>query len=100
MVLEQLGWGREAREEVTFLLESRLLFTQPTELHWRSLFAGKLAPTSALLVTLGQAAPAPAREPAGGLQFGRETGCRYNTQRPAPVTTALLLCAGRQLLSC
>ena len=54
MVLETLGWGKEAREDINFVLESRLNFTQPTDVNWRNLFSVKMAPISALLVTLGQ----------------------------------------------
>jgi hypothetical protein len=54
MVLETLGWGREPREDVSFVLEARLHFTQPTDVNWRNLFSVKMAPVSAILVTLGQ----------------------------------------------
>ena len=77
MVLETLGWGKEAREEINFVLESRLMYTQPTETNWRNLFAVKMSPTHALLVTLGQNTVAgPQERGLVGLQFPRETGCR------------------------
>ena len=78
MVLETLGWGKEAREEINFVLESRLMYTQPTETNWRNLFAVKMSPTHALLVTLGQntVVGPQERELGFGLQFPRETGCK------------------------
>ena len=79
MVLETLGWGKEPREEISFVLESRLLYTQPTETNWRNLFAVKMNPTHALLVTLGQHAVLPGRDHRvenQRLQFPKETGCR------------------------
>ena len=59
MVLETLGWGKEPREEVSFVLESRLNFTQPMDVNWRSLFSIKMSPISAQLVTLGHNTLAP-----------------------------------------
>ena len=77
MVLETLGWGKEAREEINFVLESRLMYTQPTETNWRNLFAVKMSPTHALLVTLGQnTVVGPQERDLVGLQFPRETGCK------------------------
>ena len=52
MVLETLGWGREPREEISFLVEGRLLYTQPTETNWRNLFTVKMAPVNSILGTL------------------------------------------------
>ena len=76
MVLESLGWGKEAREEINFVLENRLMYTQPTETNWRNLFAVKMNPTHALLVTLGQNSVVAPPQNTSGLQFPRETGCR------------------------
>ena len=76
MVLESLGWGKEAREEINFVLENRLMYTQPTETNWRNLFAVKMNPTHALLVTLGQNSVVAPPQNTTGLQFPRETGCR------------------------
>merc|ERR1719167_1215382 len=76
MVLETLGWGKEPREDVSFVLEARLMYTQPTETNWRNLFAVKMVPAHALLVTLGQHSVSTGREGESLLQFPRETGCR------------------------
>ena len=76
MVLESLGWGKEPREEINFVLENRLMYTQPTETNWRNLFAVKMNPTHALLVTLGQNSVVAPPQNTSGLQFPRETGCR------------------------
>ena len=76
MVLESLGWGKEAREEINFVLENRLMYTQPTETNWRNLFAVKMNPTHALLVTLGQNSVVAPPQNTTPLQFPRETGCR------------------------
>ena len=60
MVLETLGWGKEPREDVSFVLESRLNFTQPMDsVNWRNLFSIKMSPISAQLITLGQNTLAP-----------------------------------------
>ena len=59
MVLESLGWGKEPREDINFVLESRLNFTQPMDVNWRNLFSIKMSPISAQLVTLGQNTLAP-----------------------------------------
>ena len=75
MVLETLGWGKESREEISFVLESRLMYTQPTETNWRNLFAVRMMPSHALLVTLGPATVGPDRDQVG-LTFPKETGCR------------------------
>ena len=79
MVLETLGWGKESREDINFVLESRMNFTQPTDVNWRNLFSVKMSPISALLVTLGQNTMAPTcqlprREESP--RFPKETGCR------------------------
>lgn len=78
MVLETLGWGKEAREDISFVLEARLLYTQPTDVNWRNLFAVKMSPTNALLVTLGQNTITPSikllKEEMP--KFSKETGCR------------------------
>lgn len=78
MVLETLGWGKEAREDISFVLEARLSYTQPTDVNWRNLFAVKMSPSNALLVTLGQNTIAPSLKlvQEESPRFGRETGCR------------------------
>ena len=81
MVLEALGWGKEPREDVSFVLESRLNFTQPMDVNWRNLFSIKMSPISAQLVTLGQNTLAPTlhnlpRDLDTCPGFARETGCR------------------------
>ena len=77
MVLETLGWGREPREDVSFVLEGRLLYTQPTETNWRNLFSVKMVPINVILVTLGGtggASTAPSGGPPEEPQFPREAG--------------------------
>lgn len=59
MALEALGWSREPREDVSWVMEGRLLFTQPTDNNWKNLFTVKLTPVTAILVTLGQNTLAP-----------------------------------------
>ena len=78
MVLETLGWGKEAREDISFVLEARLLYTQPTDVNWRNLFAVKMSPTNALLVTLGQNTIGPSLKllKEESPNFPKETGCR------------------------
>ena len=92
MALDVLGWSKELREDVNFVLESKLLFTQATETNWRnksSYFTVKMAPVSALLVTLGRNSLEPPPVGAdlgvggasihatqGQLNFPRETGVR------------------------
>lgn len=82
MVLETLGWGKEPREDVSFVLESRLNFTQPMDsVNWRNLFSIKMSPISAQLITLGQNTLAPSlhhvtRDRDTCPRFPRETGCR------------------------
>ena len=80
MVLETLGWGKEPREDISFVLESRLNFTQPMDVNWRNLFSIKMSPISAQLVTLGQNTLAPTlhmtRDSDTCPRFSRETGCR------------------------
>ena len=53
MVLECLGWSKEPREDINFVLEGRLLYTMPTDTNWRSLFLTKMVPVNVILVTLG-----------------------------------------------
>jgi len=78
MVLESLGWGKEAREDVSFVLESRLLYTQPTDANWKTLFSVKLSPINALLVTLGQnlVPPTFSTNRDDSQYFPTETGCK------------------------
>jgi hypothetical protein len=57
MALDVLGWTKETREDVNFVLESKLLFTPTSsgsEPNWRRGWAVKMTPVSALLVTLGK----------------------------------------------
>ena len=74
MVLETLGWGQEARAEVNFVLEGRLLFTQPTDTNWRNLFSVKMSPVNLILVTLGT--PLHPRPPQEEPQFPKGAGCK------------------------
>ena len=77
MALESLGWSRESRDDITFHRESRVSFTQPTDVNWRSLWTSKLQPINALLVTLGKNTLVAGEAGVGeGLQFPRDTGCR------------------------
>ena len=53
MALDVLAWSQENRESVNFVLESKLMFTQPTEPNWRKGWGTvKMTSVSALLVTL------------------------------------------------
>ena len=87
MALDVLGWSKEQREDVNFVLESKLLFTQATETSWRNkgYFTVKMSPVSALLVTLGRNSleppPVGVSSELGGsgtghLNFPRETGVK------------------------
>lgn len=78
MVLETLGWGKEAREDISFVYEARLSYTQPTDVNWRNLFAVKMSPANALLVTLGQNTITPSLKVLSEEtpRFSGETGCR------------------------
>ena len=54
MALDVLQWTNKRREDVNFVLEGKLMFTQATEASSRRLWNSKMAPVSALLVTLGR----------------------------------------------
>ncbi len=66
MALDVLGWSKETREDVNFVLESKLLFTPASSASssssssssdaatWRRGWVAKMSPVSALLVTLGR----------------------------------------------
>jgi hypothetical protein len=90
MALDVLGWTKENREDVNFVLESRLLFTPSnsssvSEPNWRRGWTAKMSPVSALLVTLGRNSLEPpsqqqdqdeavyGRGLVGGLQFPTDT---------------------------
>lgn len=51
MAVDMLEWNHE---EVRFVLEGKLLYTQPTESNWKRGRTIKLAPIFVLLVTLGK----------------------------------------------
>ncbi|KAF4517665.1 hypothetical protein B566_EDAN004959, partial [Ephemera danica] len=51
LALEVLGWGHD---ESSFVMEGRLLFTQPTDSNWRKGRTIKLSHLNALLVTHGK----------------------------------------------
>jgi hypothetical protein len=53
MALDVLQWTNKSREDVNFVLEGKLSFTQATEANWRR-WNVKMTPVSALLVTLGR----------------------------------------------
>ena len=77
MALDVLQWTKESREDVNFVLEGKLLFTPSTEANWKRVWTVKMAPVSALLVTLGQNSmdpPSSLRDE--GLQFPIDTGVR------------------------
>ena len=79
MALDVLGWAKENREDVNFVLESKLLFTQPTEPNWRRGWTVKMTPVSALLVTLGSNTvepPVTLQDMETPLQFPAETGVK------------------------
>ena len=55
MALDVLQWTNKSREDVNFVLEGKLMFTQATETSIsRRPWNPKMAPVSALLVTLGR----------------------------------------------
>jgi hypothetical protein len=84
MSLEVLQWSKETREDVNFVLEGKVYFTQPTESsatsNWRRMVGNARANSvSALLVTLGKNGlepPASLGEDVGPLQFPKDTGVR------------------------
>jgi hypothetical protein len=51
LALEVLGWNPEITQ---FVMEGRLLFTQPTDSNWRKGRTIKLSHLNALLITLGK----------------------------------------------
>lgn len=77
MALDVLQWTKESREDVNFVLEGKLLFTQSTEVNWKKVWTVKMTPVSALLVTLGHnSVDPPSSLQEGGLQFPIDTGVR------------------------
>lgn len=87
MALDVLNWAKENREDVNFVLESKLLFS-PTSSgsdagNWRRGWTMKMSAVSALLVTLGKNSTEPPSEEAAlanggnGLQFPRDTGVAH-----------------------
>ena len=77
MALDVLQWTKENREDVNFVMEGKLLYTQSTEANWKRVWTVKMTPASALLVTLGHNSLDPPNSLAeGGLQFPVETGVK------------------------
>ena len=77
MALDVLQWTNKSREDVNFVLEGKLMFTQATETSIsRRPWNPKMAPVSALLVTLGRNSlePPSSLQDDGNLQFPVETG--------------------------
>lgn len=75
MALDVLQWTNKSREDVNFVLEGKLLFTQATESKNRP-WNSKMAPVSGLLVTLGRNSlePPSSLQDDGSLNFPVETG--------------------------
>ena len=75
MALDVLQWTNKSREDVNFVLEGKLQFTQATEANWRR-WNVKMTPVSALLVTLGRNSlePPSSLQDDGTLNFPVETG--------------------------
>ena len=75
MALDVLQWTNKSREDVNFVLEGKLMFTQATEANWRP-WNPKMTPVSALLVTLGRNSlePPSSFQDEGSIQFPMETG--------------------------
>ena len=82
MALDVLNWTKENREDVNFVMESKLLFSPTSsgsESNWRRGWTMKMVPVSALLVTLGRNSlePPPTLDSANApLQFPTDTGVR------------------------
>ena len=83
MSLEVLQWSKETREDVNFVLEGKVYFTQPTESatsNWRRMVGNARAnAVSALLVTLGKNGlepPVSLGQQIDLLQFPKDTGVR------------------------
>merc|ERR1712088_1009968 len=77
MALDVLQWTNKSREDVNFVLEGKLQFTQATETSiTRRPWNPKMAPVSALLVTLGRNSLEPPSSLAddGSIHFPVETG--------------------------
>ena len=77
MALDVLQWTNKSREDVNFVLEGKLMFTQATETSiTRRPWNPKMAPVSALLVTLGRNSLEPPSSLAddGSIHFPVETG--------------------------
>ena len=75
MALDVLQWTNKSRDDVNFVLEGKLQFTQATEANWRR-WNVKMTPVSALLVTLGRNSlePPSSLQDDGILNFPAETG--------------------------
>ena len=75
MALDVLQWTNKSREDVNFVLEGKLMFTQATEANWRP-WNPKMTPVSALLVTLGRNSlePPSSFQDEGSIQFPLDTG--------------------------
>ena len=77
MALDVLQWTKESRDDVNFVLEGKLLFTQSTEANWKRVWTVKMTPVSALLVTLGHnSLEPPSSLQDDGLQFPVDTGVK------------------------
>ena len=76
MALDVLQWTNKRREDVNFVLEGKLMFTQATEASSRRPWAPKMTPVSALLVTLGRNSlePPSSLQDDGSLHFPIDTG--------------------------
>lgn len=75
MALDVLQWTNKSREDVNFVLEGKLMFTQATEANWRP-WNPKMTPVSALLVTMGRNSlePPSSFQDDGSIQFPLDTG--------------------------
>ena len=76
MALDVLQWTNKRREDVNFVLEGKLMFSQATEGGGRRPWNTKMTPVSALLVTLGRNSlePPSSLQDDGSLHFPVETG--------------------------
>ena len=77
MALDVLQWTNKSREDVNFVLEGKLMFNLATETSiTRRPWNPKMAPVSALLVTLGRNSLEPPSSLAddGSIHFPVETG--------------------------
>lgn len=77
MAVDVLDWNHE---EVRFVLEGKLLYTQPTDNNWKRGRTIKLTPIFVLLVTLGKPNSKYKTDPAEDeLSFPTKTGVREAT---------------------